>query len=193
MAIPFSYNIRSVVARWKAAVLSVLGIAGTVGVFIAMLALARGFEATLVSSGSPENAIVRRAGATSEMDSSVSLDELRALEDAPRVLDEDTRLALEGGREDLARFAIRKLLPKRSEAAALRGRVDEIRTERECLAPKLEEQEAEFEELRGRVREKLAAETRATESESPCAEWRVAEEEVEMELLRRMQAAGGTK
>ena len=114
-------------------------------------------------------------------------------EDETRTLDEDTRLALEGEREDLARFAIRKLLPKRSEAATLRGRIDEIRAERERLAPKLEEQEAEFEELRGRVREKLAAETRATESESPCAEWRVAEEEVEMELLRRMRAAGGTK
>jgi phage shock protein A len=121
------------------------------------------------------------------------LENAKRLEDATRALDEDTRLALEGEREDLARFAIRKLLPKRSEAAALRGRIDEIRAERERLTPKLEEQEAGFEELRSRVREKLAAETRATEPAAPCAEWRVAEEEVEMELLRRIQAAGGTK
>ena len=42
MAIPISYNIRSVGARWANAVVSVLGIAGTVGVFLAMLAMAAG-------------------------------------------------------------------------------------------------------------------------------------------------------
>jgi phage shock protein A len=120
-------------------------------------------------------------------------EDAKRLDEAIRTLDEDTRLALEGEREDLARFAIRKLLPKRSEATALRGRIEEIRAERDGLAPKLEAQEAEFEELRNRVREKLAADARATASSEPCAEWRAAEEEVEMELLRRMQAAGGTQ
>jgi putative ABC transport system permease protein len=83
--IPFAYNLESLRARWRSALVAVLGIAGTVAVFIAMLALAKGFRATLTSSGSPENAIVRRAGATSEMDSVVGLDELRALEDYPQV------------------------------------------------------------------------------------------------------------
>jgi putative ABC transport system permease protein len=50
-----------------------------------MLAMARGFEATLVKAGSPENAMVRRAGATSEMDSAVTLAQVRVLEDAPGV------------------------------------------------------------------------------------------------------------
>jgi putative ABC transport system permease protein len=85
MAIPVSYNFRSVVARWPAAVVSVLGIAGTVGVFVAMLAMARGFQATLVASGSAGNALVRRAGASSEMDSGVSLDQVRVIADAPQV------------------------------------------------------------------------------------------------------------
>jgi putative ABC transport system permease protein len=85
MAIPLSYNVRSVTARWKTAVVSVLGIAGTVGVFVAMLAMARGFQATLVASGSPSNAIVRRAGASSEMDSIVTLDEVRVIGDAAQV------------------------------------------------------------------------------------------------------------
>jgi putative ABC transport system permease protein len=52
---------------------------------VAMLSLARGFEATLVASGSARNAIVRRAGATSEMDSSVMLEQVRVVEDAPGV------------------------------------------------------------------------------------------------------------
>lgn len=85
MAIPVVYNFRSVTQRWTSAVVAVLGIAGTVGVFVAMLSLAKGFKATLVSSGSADNAMVRRAGSTSEMDSSVSLDQIKILEDAPGV------------------------------------------------------------------------------------------------------------
>ncbi|MGH7326695.1 MAG: ABC transporter permease, partial [Candidatus Rokuibacteriota bacterium] len=85
MAIPLIYNVRSLRARWTSTVVAVLGIAGTVGVFVAMLSLARGFEATLVGSGSARNAIVRRAGATSEMDSGITLDQMRVIEDAPGV------------------------------------------------------------------------------------------------------------
>ena len=85
MAIPIVYNVRSLGARWTSTVVAVLGIAGTVAVFVAMLSLARGFEATLTASGSPRNAIVRRAGATSEMDSSVMLKQVRVVEDAPGV------------------------------------------------------------------------------------------------------------
>ena len=85
MAIPLVYNVNSVRERWPSAVVAVLGIAGTVAVFVAMLAMARGFRATLVSSGSPENAIVRRAGSTSEMDSNVSVEHVKILEVAPGV------------------------------------------------------------------------------------------------------------
>src|ERR1700730_13312331 len=85
MAIPIIYNLRSVRARWASAIVAVLGIAGTVGVFVAMLALARGFRATLVSSGSAENAIIRRAGATAELDGAVGLDQVRVIQDAPGI------------------------------------------------------------------------------------------------------------
>jgi putative ABC transport system permease protein len=85
MAIPVVYNVRSAKERWTSSVVAVIGIAGTVGVFIAMLALARGFQATLISSGLPENAIVQRAGSTSEMGSMVTIDEVRVIEDASQV------------------------------------------------------------------------------------------------------------
>src|SRR5208282_990533 len=91
MAIPFVYNLRSMRARWLSAIVAVVGIAGTVGVFIAMLALARGFHATLVSSGSPENALIRRAGASSELDGSIPLEQVRKIQDKPGI-------ASEGGR-----------------------------------------------------------------------------------------------
>jgi len=85
MALPLIYNLESVRVRWASTVVAVLGIAGSVGVFVAMLALARGFQAALVSSGSDRNAMVRRAGATSEMDSAITLDQLRAIEDSAEV------------------------------------------------------------------------------------------------------------
>jgi putative ABC transport system permease protein len=85
MAIPVVYNFRSVKARWTSAIVAVLGIAGTVGVFIAMLSLARGFRATLVSSGSYDNALVLRAGSTSEMTGAVPLESSKILQDAPGV------------------------------------------------------------------------------------------------------------
>ena len=85
MAIPVVYNLRSVKARWNSAIVAVLGIAGTVGVFIAMLSLARGFQATLVASGSDDNAMIMRAGATSEMTGGVTLDTVKIVQDAPGI------------------------------------------------------------------------------------------------------------
>ena len=89
MAIPISYNVRSVGARWATAVVSVLGVAGTVGVFLAMLALAKGFQATLISSGSPDNVIILRAGADSEMTSAVNHEQFRIINDAPQIARSD--------------------------------------------------------------------------------------------------------
>jgi putative ABC transport system permease protein len=85
MAIPVIYNLRSVRARWESAIVAVLGIAGTVGVFIAMLSLARGFQATLVASGSDDNALITRAGATSEMTGGVTLDTAKIIQDEPGI------------------------------------------------------------------------------------------------------------
>ncbi len=85
MAIPLTYNIRSVRQRWASAIVAVLGIAGAVGVFVAMLSLARGFRATLVASGSPANAIVLRGGVGNEMSSIITLADVRVVEDAPGV------------------------------------------------------------------------------------------------------------
>jgi len=50
-----------------------------------MLSLAHGFKATLVSSGSEDNAIIVRAGATSELTSGVALDSVKIIQDAPGI------------------------------------------------------------------------------------------------------------
>jgi putative ABC transport system permease protein len=85
VAIPLIYNVRSVRARWTSTIVAVLGIAGTVGVFIAMLSLAHGFKATLVASGSPDNALVMRAGSPTEMMGGVTLDSVKVIKDAPGI------------------------------------------------------------------------------------------------------------
>jgi len=85
VAIPLIYNFRSVKSRWTSAIVAVVGIGGTVGVFVAMLSLARGFKATLVSSGSEDNAIIMRAGATSEMTGGVTIDTLKVIQDEPGI------------------------------------------------------------------------------------------------------------
>ncbi len=83
--VPISYNFRSIRARWTSTIVAILGIAGTVGVFVAMLSLARGFRATLVASGSPGNALVMRAGSSSEMMGGITLDSVKITEDEPGV------------------------------------------------------------------------------------------------------------
>jgi len=83
--VPVSYNFRSIRARWTSTIVAVLGIAGTVGVFVAMLSLAKGFKATLVASGSAGNALVMRAGSSSEMMGGITLDSVRIVQDAPGV------------------------------------------------------------------------------------------------------------
>jgi putative ABC transport system permease protein len=85
MAIPVTYNLLSTRQRWTSSLVAVLGIAGTVGVLVAMLALARGFKATLTTSGLPQNAIVQRAGADNEMTSILRVGDVRIVEDAPQV------------------------------------------------------------------------------------------------------------
>ena len=84
-SVPISYNFRSIKARWTSTIVAVLGIAGTVGVFVAMLSLANGFQATLVASGSPGNALILRAGSPTEMMGGVTLDAVRVVQDAPGV------------------------------------------------------------------------------------------------------------
>ena len=84
-SVPISYNFRSIRARWTSTIVAILGIAGTVGVFVAMLSLARGFKATLIASGSPGNALVMRAGSASEMMGGITLESIKVLQDAPGI------------------------------------------------------------------------------------------------------------
>ncbi|HKE46696.1 MAG TPA: ABC transporter permease [Rhodanobacteraceae bacterium] len=54
----------------------VIGIAGVVGVLVALLAMAEGFRATLQQTGDANTAIILRGGATAELSSGVGRDEV---------------------------------------------------------------------------------------------------------------------
>ncbi len=63
----------------------VVGIAGVVGVLIALLAMAQGFQATLKSAGNVETAIVLRAGANAELSSGLDRSAVILIAQAPGV------------------------------------------------------------------------------------------------------------
>ncbi|HEX4628603.1 MAG TPA: ABC transporter permease, partial [Gemmatimonadales bacterium] len=83
--IPFAYNLRSIAQRPVSTTMTALGVALVVAVFVAMLALAHGFRAALVKTGSPDNVIVLRRGADSEMSSGLSRDNARLIATDPRI------------------------------------------------------------------------------------------------------------
>jgi putative ABC transport system permease protein len=64
----------------------VVGIAGVVGVMIALLAMAAGFEATLKGAGSKDSAIVLRAGADAELSSGLDRNSVTLISEAPGIL-----------------------------------------------------------------------------------------------------------
>lgn len=63
----------------------VVGIAGVVGVLVALLAMAEGYAQTLRNSGSLDTAIVMRGASANEVSSSLSREDLVQIEQAPGV------------------------------------------------------------------------------------------------------------
>jgi putative ABC transport system permease protein len=80
-----SYNLRSMIVRKGTAAMTAGGIAMVVAVFVMTLAIAQGFRATLVASGSPQNSIVLRKGATAESVSGLARTDVPLIENLPQV------------------------------------------------------------------------------------------------------------
>ena len=72
MALPLKYNIRNIVVRKGSTLATAFTIGLTVAVFLMVMALARGIDLTLSSSGEPLNLIVLREGSTAELNSSLT-------------------------------------------------------------------------------------------------------------------------
>jgi len=91
MALPIKYNLRNLIVRKGSTLATAFTIGLTVAVFLMVMALARGIDMTLSSSGEPLNVIVVREGSTAELNSSVSreqFNDLRYLDGVVREADQ---------------------------------------------------------------------------------------------------------
>jgi putative ABC transport system permease protein len=78
-------NIRSIRERLGSSSVAIIGIAGVVLVFVAVLSIAEGVAATMKASGDPMTVMILRAGSTTEMTSGLAGDAVRLIQDAPGV------------------------------------------------------------------------------------------------------------
>jgi putative ABC transport system permease protein len=78
-------NLRTLGQRLGSSAVAVVGIAGVVIVFVAVLSIAEGFRAALADAGSPDNAIVLRSGADTEMTSGLGGEHARLIGEAPGI------------------------------------------------------------------------------------------------------------
>ena len=83
-------NLRTIRQRLTSSLVAVVGIAGVVAVFVAVLSMAQGFRKTMATTGSPDTAIVMRAGSDSEMVSGLALEDTRLIADAAGVRRNET-------------------------------------------------------------------------------------------------------
>lgn len=116
--------------------------------------------------------------------------EIDGLDGRVAALDADVELALAEGEEALARFTLRRLLPLRRARSAAEARRDAVAREHAALAETVAEQAAALDALRARVGERLTR-LESGRDAPPAGGGPVADEEVELELLRRRRGTPG--
>jgi putative ABC transport system permease protein len=80
-----SINLRSIPRRILLSLSTVVAVALVVMVLLAFLAMANGFQRTIAGSGSEDIGIALRAGSQSEVNSTVTRDQVRIIEDGPGI------------------------------------------------------------------------------------------------------------
>jgi putative ABC transport system permease protein len=79
-------SIRTIPQRLGSSAVAIVGIAGVVIVFVAVLSIGEGFRAAMVEAGSPGRAMVMRSGADSEMTSGLGGSEAEIIKQAPGLM-----------------------------------------------------------------------------------------------------------
>jgi putative ABC transport system permease protein len=85
MAIPFRYNLRSLLVRKLSTGMTVLGVALVVTVFLLVMSLAEGVRKTFTTSVSPLNLLVMRVGAQSDVQSFVQNEQYETIRTLPGI------------------------------------------------------------------------------------------------------------
>ena len=78
-------NLRSVPQRAGSSSVIVIGIAGVVAVILSVFGMTRSLQSALLATGSADRAIVLRSGATSEIASTLLVDAVATIKDAPGI------------------------------------------------------------------------------------------------------------
>jgi putative ABC transport system permease protein len=78
-------NIRSIPERWAPSLVIVIGLAGVVAVFTALLAMSTGFASTLQAAGRKDVAIVMRGGSDTELNSGLGREDADIIRQAPGI------------------------------------------------------------------------------------------------------------
>lgn len=78
-------NLRSIPSRASIALVTLVAVAVVVAVLLSFLAMGNGFRSTVSGTGSPNVAIVMREGSESEVNSTITRDQVRLLLDAPNL------------------------------------------------------------------------------------------------------------
>lgn len=79
-------NLRSLRERLASSTVAVIGFAGVVAVFVAVLSIAEGFRRVMEGGGAGDVALVLRGGSDTEMSSGLTLDQTRIIKEAPGVV-----------------------------------------------------------------------------------------------------------
>jgi|KBSSwiStaDraftv2_1062776.scaffolds.fasta_scaffold06608_9 putative ABC transport system permease protein len=79
-------SVRTIPQRASSSAVAMIGIAGVVIVFVAVLSIGEGFRAAMADASAPDRAIVMRTGADSEMTSGLPGAEVQVIEQAPGLL-----------------------------------------------------------------------------------------------------------
>jgi putative ABC transport system permease protein len=80
-----SVNLRSIRQRLGSSTVAIIGIAGVVIVFTAVLSIAEGFRAAMTGAGDPMRVIVLRSGSDTEMTSGLSGEHAKLIMEAPGI------------------------------------------------------------------------------------------------------------
>jgi len=78
-------SIRSIPERWAPSLVIVVGLAGVVAVFTALLAMATGFESTLKATGRNDAALILRGGSDAELNSAFDRDSTDLIKQEPGI------------------------------------------------------------------------------------------------------------
>lgn len=78
-------NIKTIPQRLGSSSVAVIGIAGVVIVFVAVLSIAEGFRKTMAGTGSPSKAMIMRGGADTELSSILRRESVEIIKQAPGI------------------------------------------------------------------------------------------------------------